>query len=186
MNKIKAKERFSNTLNAGSMADIAFLLLIFFLVTTTISQEQGLLVRLPSWKPDVPVTKIQPRNVLKVFINADNQLLVRAQVMDLDQLKQKVIEFINNPNRDPSLAISPNKALISLQNDRGTSYETFIEVYDNIKAAYTELRNESAMLKYGKTFMAISRSEKQLIRQKIPMAISEAEPVSFGEEGFVD
>lgn len=183
MGKTSSRDRLSNEINAGSMADIAFLLLIFFLVTTTIAEDKGVLVRLPIWSDQPPETqKLNTRNVYSVLVNADNQLLVRGQQMNIRDLRENTKNFILNPQKREDMAESPTKALISLRNDRGTKYKTYLEVYNELKAAYNELREEESMKKHGKGFEFITREQQADIRNSIPLVISEAEPTAFGEE----
>ena len=172
-----------NEINAGSMADIAFLLLIFFLVTTTIVEDKGLLVKLPPWSDEPPeITKLKTRNVFSVLVNASNQLLVRGEPTDIDNLRERAKEFIMNPDRADDLAESPKKAIISLKNDRGTNYDTYFEVYNELQAAYNELREEEALKRFGKPYAELPGSQRSEIRNAIPLILSEAEPTSFGEE----
>lgn len=177
------KRRLTNEINAGSMADIAFLLLIFFLVTTTISEDKGVLVKLPPWTPDAPPpVNIARRNVYPVFVNASGKLLVRGEAMDIGVLKDHAKTFISNPLQDKNLAENPNKAVIVLKNDRGTAYGAYLEVYDVLKAAYRELWDESALAKYGKELGSLSAARQKEIKNEIPMVISEHEPTEFGKE----
>jgi len=172
-----------NEINAGSMADIAFLLLIFFLVTTTIAEDKGVLVKLPPWSNEPPENlKMNTRNVYSVLVNADNQLLVRGEPMNIDDLKDATKLFINNPNQDKDKAENPKKAIISLKNDRGTKYKTFLTVYNELKSAYTELRNEESERTYGEPYDKLDKEQRKAVRSKIPLVISEAEPTSFGDE----
>ncbi|NNE27386.1 MAG: biopolymer transporter ExbD [Saprospiraceae bacterium] len=183
MAKKSARDRMSNEVNAGSMADIAFLLLIFFLVTTTIDVDKGVLVKLPPWSEEPPeVEKMKTRNVYSVLVNAQNQLLVRGEPASVNNLRDNAKEFIMNPRKREDMAEKPTKAIISIKNDRGTSYETYLEVYNELKAAYNELRNEEAQRKYGKEFEYLTREQQREIRSRIPLVISEAEPTNFGEE----
>lgn len=183
MPKKSAKDRVSNEVNAGSMADIAFLLLIFFLVTTTIAEDSGVLVRLPVWSEVEPeVSKQNTRNVFSILVNANNDLLVRKELMDVRDLREKIKEFILNPEKREDLAESPEDAIVSIKNDRGTEYETYIEVYNEVKAAYNELRDERAEAKFGKKYEFLSREQAKEINEIIPMKLSEAEPSAFGEE----
>ncbi len=183
MAKTSTRDRMKNEINAGSMADIAFLLLIFFLVTTTIVEDKGVLVKLPPWSDEPPdITKLKTRNVYSVLVNADNQLLVRGEPMKIDDLRENTKIFIRNPQKLENMAENPRKAIISMKNDRGTKYKTYLEVYNELKAAYNELRDEEAMARYGKEFEFCSRDQRNTIRQEIPLVISEAEPTSFGEE----
>ena len=179
----KRKTRQAPEVNAGSMADIAFLLLIFFLVTTTIDVDKGVLVKLPPWSEDEPeIEKMKTRNVYSVLVNAQNQLLVRGEPQSVKTLRDNAKEFIKNPTRRPDMAEDPRKAIISIKNDRGTSYKTYLEVYNELKAAYNELREEEAQRRYGKSFQYLPKDQQRAIRSDIPLVISEAEPTNFGEE----
>ncbi len=194
--------------NAGSMADIAFLLLIFFLVTTTIETDAGLDRMLP---PNEPPTDdqvvIKQRNIFEVQISKDGQLLVEDELLPIKDLKQKAIAFLDNggaangdPNycdyckgkRDPDSSDSPEKAVISLKNDRETKYAVYVTVQNELVAAYNELRNrEAKRLGYDMNFSEMEAAyanqetpdetkEKLKIRIKkiqdlFPMKLSEAE-----------
>ncbi len=184
MAKTSSRDRMKNEINAGSMADIAFLLLIFFLVTTTIDVDKGIFVKLPPWSEEEPdITKLKKRNVLSVLVNAQNQLLVRGEPAEVIDLKDRTKEFIANPRRQDDLAEQPNKAIISLKNDRGTNYETYLGVYDQLKAAYAELWEEEAQRRFGKPYSDdLPLAMRKEVRSKFPLVISEAEPTSFGEE----
>ncbi len=184
MAKKSVKDRVSNEINAGSMADIAFLLLIFFLVTTTIDVDKGVLVKLPPWSDEEPdITKLNKRNVFSVLVNAQNQLLVRGEPTRVEDLKERTKEFIANPQKREDLSEAPTKAIISLKNDRGTKYGTYLEVYNEVKAAYSELWNEECQRKYGQKYSDdLPIAIRKEIRSKFPLVISEAEPTNFGEE----
>lgn len=184
MAKTRTRDRMSQDINASSMADIAFLLLIFFLVTTTIVEDKGILVKLPPWSEEEPdITKLLSRNVFSVLVNASNQLLVRGELTRIEELRKKTKEFISNPQRLENLAESPKNAIISLKNDRGTNYKTYLEVYNELQAAYNELRNEEALKRFGKEYEFCTNEQKAIIREDIPLVLSEAEPTAFGEEG---
>jgi biopolymer transport protein ExbD len=182
-------------INAGSMADIAFLLLIFFLMTTTMDTDTGLARMLP---PPLPPTEeapppIRERNVFEVLINANNELLVEKQPMALRDLREAAKEFIENP---ANLATLPEKedmeipffgvipvtksAVISLQNDRGTQYQTYLSVQNELQAAYNELRDELAKKKFDKKFGDLDEDQQDAIRDIYPQKISEAEPRNVG------
>ncbi len=179
-----ARDRLNNEVNAGSMADIAFLLLIFFLVTTTIASDKGITVKLPPWsEEEVDPTQLNKRNVFSVLVNADNQLLVRGEPARVEDLRERAKEFIMNPQKREDLAEKPTKAIISLKNDRGTKYETYLSVYNELKAAYSELWDEEARKTFGKPYNDKLPNElKKRVRSKIPFVLSEAEPTAFGEE----
>ena len=177
MAKKNSRDRMSNEINAGSMADIAFLLLIFFLVTTTIAEDKGITVKLPPWSEEDPdITKLKSRNVFAVLVNAQNDLLVRGEVMDITMLREKTKEFIVNPTKREDLSERPTKAIITLKNDRGTNYETYVNVYN-------ELKDEMCLRKYGVKYSEdLPLAWRKSIKDEIPMVLSEAEPTNFGEE----
>jgi len=152
--------------NAGSMADIAFLLLIFFLVTTTIEQDNGITRKLPRWEdvppPNPPV--IKKKNIFTVVVNKNDQMLVEDELMELKDLKKAAIEFIDNGGgvgtegekcdycqgeRSESSSDHPSKAIIALKNERETTYSTYVAIQNELGAAYTELRNREAVRLYG-------------------------------------
>lgn len=168
-------------INAGSMADIAFLLLIFFLVTTTMDVDSGIARKLPPMPeenaPPPDDSQINKRNIFIVMVNAKDQLLVNDEVLEISELKEKAKQFIDNNGRLPNLSVNPDKAIISLQNDRGTSYDLYIQVQNELAAAYNELRDALAMSKYGTSYDEIINQDKQKeIRKAYPMRLSEAEP----------
>ena len=183
-------------INAGSMADIAFLLLIFFLVATTMDIDSGISRLLPPMEEDKPDDdqEIRERNVFVVLINKDDQLFVEREVIDISELKQKTKEFFVNPNNAEDLSekrpltvdffgeIMVSKGVISLRNDIGTSYGKYISVQNELAAAVNELRNQICMQEFGRRYEdldPLNETEKDLIdavKKVYPMAISEAEP----------
>ena len=179
-------------INAGSMADIAFLLLIFFLVTTTMDVDKGLLVKLPPWTEDQvePPQDIKEKNIFVVLVNAQDQLLIESEYATLEDVRRLAKEFIDNNGdgtcedcrglRDPASSDNPGKAVISLQNDRGTSYNMFVKVRNELLGAYSELRNDLATRKYGRDYESLSESDKEEVNAAYPQFISEAEPVQVG------
>ena len=171
-------------INAGSMADIAFLLLIFFLVTTTMDVDTGISRKLPPMPEEELLeddVKINERNIYVVKVNKNNQLLVEGELINVSQLKEGAKRFINNNGQNPNLSDNPDKAIISLQNDRGTEYMTYIQVQNELAAAYNELRNEEALIKYGEAYSNLNKSQQKEIRKMYPQKISEAEPKNTGD-----
>ena len=179
---LKKKQRKNdNSINAGSMADIAFLLLIFFLVTTTIAEDQGITVKLPPWEKTPPKPeKMNTNNVLSILVNSENKLLVKEVEAEISGLKNLAKEFISNPMKRKDRPKTPANAIVSLRNDRQTSYDIYIEVYNELKAAYRELRDEEAQRRFRKdTFDQLLPEQKEEIRAIIPLVISEAEPTDL-------
>lgn len=181
-------------INSSSMADIAFMLLIFFLVATTMDVDSGLARMLPPPAPEeTPDTPpIKERNVFVVLLNKNNQLLVEGRPMTAGQLKDATKEFIQNPMRAENLPefketdvpllgkIPVSKGIVSLQNDRGTAYKLYIEVQNELVAAYTEVREEFAMQKFGKKYEDLTDDQLKAVKKAIPQRISEAEPKNVG------
>ena len=184
-------------INSSSTADIAFLLLIFFLITTSMDTDRGLARRLPpppeqDQKKD-DSDKVKERNVMTVFLNMNDQLMCSGEYVSVDQLRDKAKEFIANPNNDENLpekhakhlpffgdVMITEKHVISVQNDVGTSYDAYIQVQNELVAAYNELRNELAQSQFGKTFAECSEDEQKAITDYYPQKISEAEPKKYG------
>mgnify|MGYP001081276719 FL=1 len=171
-------------INAGSMADIAFLLLIFFLVTTTMDVDTGLVRKLPAMPENeeeiIDDSQIKAKNIYVVLVNAKDQLLVEEESMDVAQLREGAKKFLDNWGKNPNLSDNPQKAIISLQNDRGTSYEMYIKVQNELSAAYRELRDREAQKKFGVNYMELKGANKKEIRKMYPEKISEAEPKNVG------
>lgn len=172
-------------INAGSMADIAFLLLVFFLVTTTMDIPTGLQVALPPISEEPPQdSKQRKREVLEVLVNAADQLLVEGSPLTIDRLRQKTIDHLTNEGKDPTLSTTSSNAIVSLKNDRGTSYDMYVQVYNELTAAYNEVRDEYSMKEFGKTYTDLdpTRDKERIkqVKEKYPKKLSEAEPVSIG------
>ena len=186
-------------INASSMADISFLLLIFFLVTTSMDVNQGLARRLPAPVPPdqkVENTDINKRNLMVVKINSANQLMVQGQLLDTKQLRAKAKEFIKNENDD---AILPKLVeedfgepigvvkytkdhVISVQNDVDTQYQAYLDVQNELVAAYNELRDECARQYFHKAYAELDEDQQKQVQKVYPQKISEAEPKNYGGE----
>ena len=202
-------KRAAPEVNAGSMADIAFLLLIFFLVTTTIEKDKGILRSLPPIEPpDDTEVIIKQKNLFTVLLNKNDQLLVEDENMEVKDLRQAAIDFLDNGGstdangnkcdycqgrKDPESSDHPDKAIITLQHDRETTYGKYIEVQNELVAAYNFLRNREGKRLYGKTFAELNadksdpyfKGDKDKLKEKIdnikkifPQKLSEAEPKS--------
>jgi biopolymer transport protein ExbD len=178
----KSKGRGIPEINAGSMADIAFLLLVFFLVTTTMDIPTGIQVALPPYSEEPPdITKQKKKEVLDVLVNSADMLLVKGEPLQIDNLKNKVIEHVNNNGRNPNYSTSPTAAIVSLKSDRGTSYNAYVNVYNELSRAYNEMRDEYSQTKFGIPYSKLTRkSQKEEVQKAYPKRISEAEPVDFG------
>lgn len=179
-------KRGTTEINSSSMADIAFLLLIFFLVTTTIANDKGLTLALPPHPDDVEQQdiKIPERNIFKILINSSDRLMVENQEMhDVSRLREMIKEFVLNNGVNPNLSDSPEKAIVSIKTNRGTSYERFIEVYNEVQGAYYDIYAERAGVtneKWREIASNTSDPDNKRIYEKaregLPMQISIAEP----------
>ena len=186
-------------INAGSMADIAFLLLIFFLVATTMNVDTGLTRMLPPIPPENQQTedvKVKERNVLLVLINGAGQIMTGIQgqqeLIDLRQLKEKTKEFILNPydletmpeKKDEEIELpdgskwtyAVSQGVVSLQTTRDTNYQAYIMVQNELTRAFNEVRDEVSMRKFGSKFADLNEAERKVITTAVPNKISEAEP----------
>lgn len=182
-------KRAAPEVNAGSMADIAFLLLIFFLVTTTIETDTGLNRKLPAIDDSETTPPIiRQKNIFTVLINGKNQLLVEDELMELKDLRKAAVAFLDNGGgsgddacsyckgkKDPTSSDNPEKAIISLKNDRETTYSTYISVQNELVAAYNELRDRRSMELYGSTLTELQANydnvnwigNKETLKEKI-------------------
>ena len=200
--------RKSPEVNAGSMADIAFLLLIFFLVTTTIETDSGINRKLPPMEEQIDPPIISQKNIFTVVVNKNNQLLVEEELTDIKDLRNLAVDFLDNGggsgeeacdycqgNRDPRSSDNPDKAIISLKNDRETEYKVYIAVQNELVAAYNVLRNREFARLYPNEALTYveadlrysdprtSADDKSSLKEKLdvikalyPQKLSEAEP----------
>ena len=171
--------RFSNRtahIDSSSMADIAFLILIFFLVTTTINVDTGIGMVLPPPTDDTEI-RILERNQINILVNAKGTILMDDALVDIDEVKPVLKQFINNYGEDPELSVSPQKAVISLLTQSETPYRIYIDMLDEVMGTYIELRNEASIANYGIPFQQLGpNSEKRkYIKELYPKRISLAE-----------
>ena len=182
-------------LNTGSMSDISFLLLTFFLLTSSINTDKGIQRRLPPpVSKDAKIPDVNRRNVLRILVNMHDQLLVNEEVLhDVNQLKEIRKNFITNTTAKTHLLektskyieelgenVMVSKGVVSLQNDRSTSYSIYVAVQDQLTMAFNELRNEYSQQRFGKSFDNLSEEQKKGVQKIYPMSISEAEPSNYG------
>ncbi len=184
-------------INSSSTADIAFLLLIFFLITTSMDTDMGLFRQLPPMPDENQQqnddVKIKERNILQVMINRNNELMCNGEVIPVSDLRERAKEFIANPNNDTdkpervvvdvpyfgNYSITKNH-VISVQNDGDTSYKAYFEVQNELVAAYNELRNQISLEKWQKPYEALTDDQQKSVRQIYPQKISEAVPKTYG------
>ncbi len=182
-------------INAGSMADIAFLLLIFFLVTTTMDVDTGITRKLPPPVEDLEQEiDVKERNVLKVLVNSRNRLMVNGKFVDISMLKETAKDFMaihpDNPDYpevqpkfidELNREVMTSKGIISLKNDRGTSYAMYIAVQNELAAAFNEMKNELSVSLFGIKYTQLVNEDKiKGINKAIPVRVSEAEPEDIG------
>ena len=178
-------------INSSSTADIAFLLLCYFLMTTTMGSQTGLSRLLPPM-PDQNQKQIDQqvnrRNIIIVKINSADRILAGSDPIEVSQLKDKIKEFLSNPTDDPNMPekvltdidgygqYPVSKGVISLQNDRGTSYRAYIAVQNELVKAVNELRDDFSRNAYGKPFASLTEEQQSIVKKAVPQNISEAEP----------
>ncbi len=183
------KKRVQEEVNSSSMADIAFLLLIFFLVSTEMPNEKGLNFTLPKKQDknevEVVETKINKRNVFGVIVNSNNDVLAKEEPVKIEDLRAKAIAFITNEGKDENLSDDPSKAIITLRIDRGTKYQTYIEVQDALLGAYNKIWADYLGMSEQR-FLALDDKNhehvamKSRARKAFPFLLSKMEPNDFG------
>jgi biopolymer transport protein ExbD len=182
-------------INTASMADISFLLLSFFLLTSSFDTKQGISRRLPPLSDETPKeAHINQRNLFVVKINFNDEILAGGEIIPLSQLAERTKEFLENPmnednlpEKDPKfiekLGEYPvSKGVISLQNDQNTSYNMYVQVQNELQRAINELRNKVSMQYYGKKYDRLDTTLQKAIQKAVPVTISEASPSTFGIE----
>ena len=178
-------------INASSQADIAFLLLVFFQITTTMDVDKGLQRKLPPMPEEnqqQDEVKINRRNIVVVKINAQDRIMVGSKPTDVSEIKDQIVEFLTNPNDDPNKPekevkfikglgnYAVSKGVVSLQNDKGTLYNTYIQVQNEIVRAINEIRDQFSTQHYGKKFAQLDEDHQKIVKEAVPQNISEAEP----------
>ncbi len=191
-----AIKRNAEGINASSSADIAFLLLIFWLTTTTMNSDKGLQRRLPPMPDENQKqedVKVNRRNIIQVKINSNDRIIAGGQIMEISEIKDKIVEFVTNPMNLETLPekemkeiegfgqYAVSKGVVSLQNDRGTSYNAYLQVQNELVKAFNEIRDDFAVKNYGKKYNALDEDKQKIIREAIPQSISEAEPKDIGK-----
>lgn len=175
---IKKRKREEAEINGSSMADIAFLLLIFFLVTTTINVDTGIGLVLPPPLEDEEPPPIRERNLMNILVNSEGRILMDEEPYQISEVKAQLIEFIKNPNSDPELAETPDLAIISIKTQRETPYRIYVNMLDEVMGAYKDLRDEASRANYGVPYGALDEESPQQnqIKDMYPKKISIAEP----------
>lgn len=176
---LKKRKREDAEINGSSLADIAFLLLIFFLVTTTINVDTGIGLVLPPAPDDITEPPpIRQRNIMNILVDPAGRVLMDEAIVPIAQVRETLMEFIDNPNNSEELAESPIKAIVSIKTSRETPYRIYIDMLDEVKSAYRDLRNAAAQQRYGRNYTDLEdKSEAQLIVKDLyPQKISIAEP----------
>jgi biopolymer transport protein ExbD len=175
---LKKRQRDDVEIEGSSMADIAFLLLIFFLVVTTIDVDTGIGLVLPPIPDDIEPPPIRERNMLRILVNAQGMILLDDDPVSASEVRQRVMDFVDNPMNDPNLSESPDDAIVSIKTDRRTPYSVYIDMLDEVMGAYNELRNQASMERFGVPYSALEEDsvQQEQIRELYPKRISIAEP----------
>jgi biopolymer transport protein ExbD len=168
-------------INSSSTADIAFLLLIFFLVTTTIDADKGVYMQLPpKLDENNPPPEINQRNLLNVLVAADGSVLLDGELTNIGQIRNVVKTHVTNNGREANYSVSPDKAVVSFKTERGLPYETYIEVLDELKSAYNEIRNDFSRQQFGVEYgvyrTRLGEDDPDVVSDTYPIKISLAEP----------
>jgi len=172
---LKKMHREEPSINGSSMADIAFLLLIFFLVTTTINVDTGITLILPPLnEEDSPL--INKRNQMNILVNSKGEILMDGSLVDLSEIKYNLEEFILNYGQNPELSDSPGKAIVSILTQSETPYRIYIDMLDEVIGTYNQIRNIESLKTFGLTYSALNEDQKKIIKNRIPKRISIAEP----------
>lgn len=177
----KKRKRVDPEIPSSSLADMAFLLLVFFLIVTTIDSDTGIGMVLPP-PPDEtnPPPPIRERNLLKILVNSQGLILINERPAAVQEVRERVIAFVSNNGRDENLSVSPLAAIVSIKTDRQTPYRTYISMMDEVRGAYKELRDAEARAKFGMTYdeykSRLVTASEDIIKEVYPMNVSIAEP----------
>jgi biopolymer transport protein ExbD len=176
----KKRNRVEPEIPSSSLADIAFLLLVFFLVVTTIDTDTGIGMVLPPPPEDNnPPPPIRERNLLKILVNSQGLILINERPAAVQEVRARVMEFVDNNGKDENLSISPKAAIVSIKTDRQTPYRTYISMMDEVRGAYKELRDGVSMARFGlpyDLYKARLGEREDEIKEIFPMNVSIAEP----------
>ncbi|MCC4212311.1 ExbD/TolR family protein [Leeuwenhoekiella parthenopeia] len=169
--------RTTTSVNAGSMADIAFLMLIFFLTTTTIETDKGLSQTLP----DPCLTKdctaeIAERNLLRISINGNGEYLINERVIQLEELSTQVVNFVMNTEKSAVKPSKPENAVVNLELSRELDYGTYIQVLDGVKQAYQQMRSDYSFERFSKALDQLNERELEQVLQAYPLNLGESAP----------
>ncbi len=175
----KRRDRVEPEIGGAGMADIAFLLLIFFLLVTTIDVDTGIGLQLPpAPEENQEPPPIKERNLLNILVNSQGMVLIDEEPTPVNQVKQLVKDFVTNEGEDPELSDSPDKAIVSIKTDRETPYNVYIDMLDEVMGAYAEVRDEAAQSQFGVSYSDLEEDgeEREKIQDMYPKKISIAEP----------
>ncbi len=174
----KKRNRESGEIDGSSLADIAFLLLIFFLVVTTIDVDTGIGLVLPPIPDDIEPPPVRERNLMNILVNAQGMVLIDEEPASINTVRERVKRFVDNQGVDPDLSESPDDAIVSIKTDRRTPYNVYIDMLDEVMGAYAELRHQASMDRFGVPYSSLEQNsvEQTEIRDMYPKKISIAEP----------
>lgn len=174
----RKRKREDADIDGSSLADIAFLLLIFFLVVTTIDVDTGIGLVLPPIPDDIEPPPVRERNLMNILVNAQGMVLINEQPAAIASVKDRIKEFIDNNGVDPDLSESPEDAIVSIKTDRRTPYNVYIDMLDEVMGAYAELRHQASMDRFGVPFSTLEHGSerREEIQLMYPKKISIAEP----------
>lgn len=174
----KKRSRESGEIEGSSLADIAFLLLIFFLVVTTIDVDAGIGLVLPPIPDDIDPPPILERNMLRILVNAQGMIQLDDESVSINEVQDRIIEFVDNNGVDPELSETPDDAIVSIKTQSQTPYNVYIDMLDEVMGAYRTLRNQASQDRFGVPYASLEENspEQEQIQELYPKRISIAEP----------